>query len=47
MELFQAIQARHSYRGTFKNLPVPEDDPRNVVQAGQRKSFAERTWFNP
>jgi nitroreductase len=34
MELFEAIQERHSYRGAFKPQPVPEKDLRTIVQAG-------------
>ena len=34
MELFEAIDQRHSYRGTFKNLPISRDDLRRIVQAG-------------
>ncbi len=34
MELFEAIAARHSYRGPFHDAPVPRDDLRRIVHAG-------------
>jgi nitroreductase len=34
MELFEAISERYSYRGTFKNDPVPTKDLEKIVQAG-------------
>lgn len=34
MELFDAIARRHSYRGEFKDTPVPRADLRKIVQAG-------------
>jgi len=34
MDLFEAIAARHSYRGSFTDAPVPRDDLRKIVQAG-------------
>lgn len=34
MEVFDAIQRRHSYRGPFTNTPVSKDDLRQIVQAG-------------
>lgn len=34
MELFEAIARRHSYRGIFKNQPVPRADLQRIVQAG-------------
>ena len=34
MELFEAIIARHCFRGAFKPEPVPQDDLRKIVQAG-------------
>jgi nitroreductase len=34
MELFEAIAGRHSYRGEFKNIPVPREDLRKIVEAG-------------
>ena len=34
MELFEAIQKRHSYRGPFTDAPVKEDDLKKIVSAG-------------
>ena len=34
MDLFKDIAGRHSYRGTFKNEPVPRGDLEWIVQAG-------------
>jgi nitroreductase len=34
MNLFDAIAKRHSYRGVFKDQPVPREDLRRIVQAG-------------
>jgi nitroreductase len=34
MELFEAIKERYSYRGAFKNSPVPQADLEKIVQAG-------------
>jgi len=34
MDLFEAIEKRHSYRGDFTDAPVPRDDLRKIVQAG-------------
>ncbi len=34
MELFEAFAARHSYRGAFKNTPVPREDLKKIVEAG-------------
>ena len=34
MELFEAINKRHSYRGPLKNSVIPRDDLRRMVQAG-------------
>lgn len=34
MDLFEAINRRHSYRGAFKDQPVPREDLRRIVQAG-------------
>ena len=36
MELFDAITRRHSYRGAFKNDPVPEGDLRLIAEVGVR-----------
>ena len=34
MNVLEAIHGRHSYRGKYKNIPVPEDDLRKIMQAG-------------
>ncbi len=34
MELFEAIQRRHSYRGAFTDAPVSRDDLVKIVEAG-------------
>lgn len=34
MELFEAFAERHSYRGEFKNMPVPREDLAKIVEAG-------------
>ena len=34
MDLFEAIEKRHSYRGPFVPKPVPREDLRKIVQAG-------------
>jgi nitroreductase len=34
MDLFNAIAARHSYRGEFSDAPVPRKDLEKIVQAG-------------
>jgi nitroreductase len=34
MDLFEAIEKRHSYRGDFIDAPVPREDLRKIVQAG-------------
>ncbi|NLS94080.1 MAG: nitroreductase [Planctomycetaceae bacterium] len=34
MDVFEAIAKRHSYRGRFTDVPVPEADLRKIVQAG-------------
>jgi len=34
MDLFEAIDKRHSYRGRFLPKPVPREDLRRIVQAG-------------
>ena len=34
MDLFEAISKRHSYRGEFRDQPVPHEDLRRIVQAG-------------
>jgi len=34
MELFEAINNRHSYRGKYKDTPVPREDLKRIMQAG-------------
>ena len=34
MDFFEAVRARYSFRGGFKEQPVPEDHLRRIVQAG-------------
>lgn len=34
MELFEAINYRHSYRGKYKNTPVPREDLIKILKAG-------------
>jgi len=34
MDLFSAIEKRHSYRSDFENSSVPKEDLRKIVQAG-------------
>ena len=34
MDVFEAIERRHSYRGPFRDQPVPQADLRRIVQAG-------------
>jgi len=34
MNIFDAIAKRHSYRGPYKPDPVPQEDLRQIVQAG-------------
>ncbi|HUU69369.1 MAG TPA: nitroreductase family protein [Planctomycetota bacterium] len=34
MDLFEAIAKRHSYRGDYRNQPVPREDLQKIVQAG-------------
>jgi len=34
MDVFEAIAKRHSYRGDFKNTPVPRTDLERIVWAG-------------
>ena len=34
MDLFEAIDKRHSYRGGFLDTPVPRQDLQKIVQAG-------------
>ena len=34
MELFEAIERRHSYRGPFEERAIPREDLQRIVQAG-------------
>ncbi len=34
MNVMEAILCRHSYRGTYKDIPVPEEDLRQIMAAG-------------
>jgi nitroreductase len=34
MEAFEAIKRRYSYRGTYKNVPIPHDDLKKILEAG-------------
>ncbi|MBN2441811.1 MAG: nitroreductase family protein [Spirochaetales bacterium] len=34
MDVFEAIEKRHSYRGFFKDTPIPREDLIKIVQAG-------------
>ncbi|MBU0639119.1 MAG: nitroreductase family protein [Planctomycetes bacterium] len=34
MDVFEAIARRHSYRGPFRDQPIPRADLRRIVQAG-------------
>ena len=36
MDLFEAIEKRHSYRAQFVDKPVPREDLQRIVQAGLR-----------
>lgn len=33
MDVFEAIEKRHSYRGAFRDVPVPREDLRRIVEA--------------
>lgn len=34
MDLFEALQRRHSYRGAFTETPIPRDHLQQIIQAG-------------
>ena len=34
MNVFDAIHSRHSYRGKYKNTPVPREDLIKIMKAG-------------
>jgi nitroreductase len=36
MDVFEAVERRHSYRGEFRNVAVPREDLRRIVEAGIR-----------
>ena len=36
MELFDAMEKRHSFRGSFRNQPVPRNDLEKIVDSGIR-----------
>jgi len=40
MDVFEAIEKRHSYRGVFADTPVAREDLRKIVQAGIRAPSA-------
>jgi len=41
MDLFDAIEKRHSYRGGFKDMPIPREDLRRIVEAGLKAPFGK------
>jgi len=41
MDLFEAIEKRHSYRGDFTDAPVPRADLEKIVTAGMRAATAK------
>jgi len=34
MDIFECIQKRYSYRGSYKNIPVPREDLEKIMKAG-------------
>jgi len=34
MDVFDAIKNRYSFRGTYKNIPVPREDLKKILEAG-------------
>ena len=34
MNVIEAIHSRHSYRGKYKDIPVPREDLMKIMQAG-------------
>lgn len=34
MDLFEAVKNRYSYRGEFKDIEIPEEDLKKILQAG-------------
>lgn len=34
MEFFEVVNARGSYRGTFNDIEIPEEDIRKILEAG-------------
>jgi len=41
MDVFEAIEKRHSYRGDFTEAPVPRSDLQKIVEAGIRAPSAK------
>ena len=35
MEVFEAIETRHSYRGKYLPNPVPREDLKKIMEAGR------------
>lgn len=36
MDFFEVIRKRHSYRGAFQSLPIPDEDIREIMDGGVR-----------
>ncbi|MBC7338171.1 MAG: nitroreductase family protein, partial [Clostridia bacterium] len=36
MDVFEAIEKRYSYRGPFRDIPIPREHLRKIVEAGIR-----------
>ena len=34
MDVLECIQKRYSYRGTYKDIPVPREDLEKILKAG-------------
>jgi nitroreductase len=34
MDIFECIQKRYSYRGSYKNTPIPREDLEKIIKAG-------------
>ena len=48
MDFFTAVEKRHSFRGKYKNDPVPDSDIKKIVDAGLRAPSgcnAQTTYF--
>ena len=37
MDVFEAIEKRYSYRGPFRDIPIPREHLRKIVEAGIRR----------